>query len=52
MNFALGHCNACSNETDENSSIGVKIRRNSTVSSPSEKEKVYENQQSDYKSRR
>lgn len=41
-----------SNETGEDSSIGVKIRRNSTVSSPSEKEKVYENQQSDYKSRR
>lgn len=41
-----------SNETDETNTIGVKIRRNSTVLPPSEKEKVYENQQSDYKSRR
>lgn len=41
-----------SNETNENNSIGVKIRRNSTVSSTTEKGKVYENQQSDYKSRR
>lgn len=38
-----------SSEAGESS---VKIRRNSTVLSQSEKEKVYENQQSDYKSRR
>lgn len=41
-----------SSETGDANSLGVKIRRNSTASSPSEKEKVYENQQSDYKSRR